>query len=92
MTGRQKLYEQAEDELLDPRAPALPDRGALAEPADALVAASHGEYRDRGEVVLFAACTAARTGEVSGCRTGLTGSPTPGSRCTSSARSPALAH
>lgn len=70
MTGRQKPYEQAEDELLDPRAPALPDRGALAELADALVAASHGEYRDRGEVVLFVACTAARTGEVSGCRVG----------------------
>ncbi|WP_329620141.1 site-specific integrase [Streptomyces sp. NBC_01255] len=70
VTGWQKLYKQAEDELLDPRALALPGWEALVELAEALVAASHGEYRGWGEVVLFAACTAARIGEVSGCRVG----------------------
>ncbi|MET9349912.1 hypothetical protein ABZY67_24870 [Streptomyces termitum] len=70
VTGWQKLYEQAEDELLNPRALALPDWETLVELADALVAASHGQYRGWGEVVLFAACTAARIGEVSGCRVG----------------------
>ncbi|MFD4374312.1 tyrosine-type recombinase/integrase [Streptomyces sp. NPDC058486] len=70
VTGWQKLYKQAEDELLDPRALALPNWEALVELAGALVAASYGEYRGWGEVVLFAACTAARIGEVSGCRVG----------------------
>lgn len=58
VTGWQKLYKQAEDELPDPRAPALPDWETLVEPADALVAASYDQYRGWGEVVLFAACTA----------------------------------
>ncbi|MEU3430862.1 site-specific integrase [Streptomyces gardneri] len=49
---------------------ALPDWEALAELADALVAASYGEYRGWADVILFAACTAARIGEVSGCRVG----------------------
>ncbi|MFC9488235.1 tyrosine-type recombinase/integrase [Streptomyces hydrogenans] len=70
VTGWQKLYKQAEDELLDPRALALPDWEALVELAGALVAASYGEYQGWGDVVLFAACTAARIGEVSGCRVG----------------------
>ncbi|MCM1948046.1 site-specific integrase [Streptomyces sp. G2] len=70
VTGWQKLYKQAEDELLDPRALALPDWEALVELADALVAASYGGYQGWGDVVLFAACTAARIGEVSGCRLG----------------------
>ncbi|MGW1711926.1 hypothetical protein [Streptomyces sp. NPDC002156] len=48
--GRQKLYKQAEDELLNPRALALPDWDTL--------------------VILFAASTAARLGEVSGYRVG----------------------
>jgi hypothetical protein len=39
-------------------------------PADTLVAASHDQYRGRGDVVVFAACTAARIGEVSDCRVG----------------------
>ncbi|MFJ4914936.1 hypothetical protein [Streptomyces sp. NPDC088726] len=30
----------------------------------------HGHYQGWGEVVLFAACTAARIGEVAGCRVG----------------------
>jgi integrase len=38
--------------------------------ADALVARSHGTYLGWGRVVLFAASTAARIGEVSGCRVG----------------------
>ncbi|MFB7742247.1 hypothetical protein [Streptomyces sp. NPDC056132] len=41
VTGWQKLYKQAEDELLDPRALALPDWETLVALADALVAASH---------------------------------------------------
>ncbi|WP_235096676.1 tyrosine-type recombinase/integrase [Amycolatopsis decaplanina] len=68
VTGWQKQYRQAEDELEDPRALALPDWHTLTRLADALVARSHGEYRGWGDVVLFAACTAARIGEVSGCR------------------------
>nr|WSU77632.1 hypothetical protein OG499_33810 [Streptomyces anulatus] len=68
--GWQKLYKQAEDELLAPRALALPDWETLIALADALVAASHDEYRGWGEVVIFAACTAARIGEISGCRVG----------------------
>ncbi|MFB6507087.1 MULTISPECIES: tyrosine-type recombinase/integrase [unclassified Streptomyces] len=70
VTGRQKLCEQAEDELLDPRALALPDRETLIAPAEALVAASHDQHRGWGDVVVFAACAAARIGEVSGCRVG----------------------
>lgn len=70
VTGWQKLYKQAEDELLDPRALALPDWETLVEVAEALVAASYDNYRGWGDVVLFAASTAARIGEVSGCRVG----------------------
>lgn len=70
VTGWQKLYKQAEDELLDPQALALPDWETLLPLADALVAASHDQYRGLGDVVIFAASTAARIGEVSGCRVG----------------------
>ncbi|MFJ2768405.1 tyrosine-type recombinase/integrase [Streptomyces sp. NPDC087300] len=70
VTGRQKLYKQAEDELLDPRALALPDWETLIQLPEALAAASHNHYLGWGEVVLFAASTAARIGEVSGCRVG----------------------
>lgn len=70
VTGWQKLYKQAEDELLDPRGLALPDWETLVQLADALVAASHDQYSGWGDVVLFAACTAARIGEVFGCRVG----------------------
>ncbi len=48
----------------------MPDWETLVALADALVAASHDEYRGWGDVVIFAACTAARTGEISGCRVG----------------------
>ncbi|MFD4788982.1 tyrosine-type recombinase/integrase [Streptomyces sp. NPDC058459] len=68
VSGWQKLYKQAEDELRDPRALALPDWTTLVQLADALVAASYNQYRGWGDIVLFAASTAARIGEVSGCR------------------------
>jgi len=66
--GWQQEYKRAEDELDDPRALALPDWHTLTRLADALVARSADKYRGWGDVVLFAACTAARIGEVSGCR------------------------
>lgn len=68
VTGWQREYKRAEDELDDPRSLALPDWHTLTRLADALVARSSGKYRGWGDVVLFAACTAARIGEVSGCR------------------------
>ncbi|MEV7504819.1 hypothetical protein [Streptomyces sp. NPDC093018] len=45
VSGRQKLYKQAEDELHDPRALALPDWNSLVQLADALVTASYDHYR-----------------------------------------------
>jgi integrase len=66
--GRQRQYQLAEDELDDPRSLALPHWDALQELATALVARSHDHYAGWGEVVIFAACTAARIGEVSGAR------------------------
>ncbi|RZU48868.1 phage integrase family protein [Krasilnikovia cinnamomea] len=68
VTGWQREYERAEDELDDPRSLALPDWEALTRLADALVAQSHGRFTGWGHVVTFAACTAARIGEVSGVR------------------------
>ena len=70
VTGWQREYKLAEDELDDPRSLALPDWQTLATLADALVARSHGQFTGWGHVVLFAACTAARIGEVSGVRAG----------------------
>jgi integrase len=70
ITGWQREYQRAEDELDDPRSLALPNWSTLTRLADALVARSHGNYAGWGRVVLFAACTAARIGEVSGCRVG----------------------
>jgi integrase len=70
ITGWQRQYHQAEDELDDPRALALPDWTALMRLADALVERSHGNYKGWGDVVIFAGCTGARIGEVSGCRVG----------------------
>ena len=58
----------AEDELDDPRSLALPDWEALERLAAALVARSSDRYEGWGDVVRFAACTAARIGEVSGAR------------------------
>ena len=70
VTGWQSEYEKAEDELDDPRTLALPDWKGLTSLAGSLVAASHDQYLGWGNVVLFAACTAARIGEVSGARVG----------------------
>jgi integrase len=70
ITGWQREYRRAEDELDDPRSLALPDWATLTRLADALVARSHGEFQGWGRVILFAACAAARIGEVSGCRVG----------------------
>lgn len=68
--GWQKEYQQAEDELDNPRALALPNWAALVKLADALVSNAHGNPRVWGDVVLFAGCTGARIGEISGCRVG----------------------
>ncbi|MFJ4649704.1 tyrosine-type recombinase/integrase [Nocardia sp. NPDC088792] len=68
--GWQALYKQVEDELKDPRALAIPTWPALVDFCDALVNASAGHYDGWGEIVMFAACTAARIGEVSGCLVG----------------------
>ena len=68
VTGWQHEFRKAEDELDDPRALALPDWTTLTRLADALVARSADHFRGWGDVVIFAACTGARIGEVSGCR------------------------
>ncbi|WP_328411928.1 tyrosine-type recombinase/integrase [Nocardia sp. NBC_00403] len=68
--GWQKLYQQIEDELDDPRSLALPNWTALVTLADALVERSADRYQGWGDVVIFAGCTASRIGEVSGCRVG----------------------
>ncbi|SNS72172.1 tyrosine-type recombinase/integrase [Actinomadura mexicana] len=70
VTGWQQQYKRAEDELDDPRVLALPDWSALVGLAAALVERSSGRFSGWGEVVIFAACTAARIGEVSGVRVG----------------------
>lgn len=68
VVGWQRQYAQVEDELVNPRALALPDWDTLLALANALVAASSDGYAGWGEVVVFAACTASRIGEVAGCR------------------------
>lgn len=68
--GWQREYQQAEDELDDPRSLALPSWESLTTLAEALVARSHGNFTGWGHIVTFAACTAARIGEVSGVRAG----------------------
>ena len=70
VTGWQHQFRKAEDELDNPRALALalPDWPTLLRLADALVDRSTNHYQGWGDVVLFAACTGARIGEVSGCR------------------------
>ncbi|WKX69414.1 site-specific integrase [Streptomyces sp. XD-27] len=68
ITGWQRTYQQAEDELDDPRSLALPDYKALETLADALVERSADQFLGWGSVVRFAGCTAARIGEVSGVR------------------------
>jgi integrase len=68
VVGWQREYQRAEDELDDPRSLGLPDWRALHDLAAALVAHSADHFPGWGEVVIFAACTAARIGEVSGIR------------------------
>jgi integrase len=68
VVGWQREYQRAEDELDDPRSLALPDWEALHGLAAALVARSADHFPGWGQVVIFAACTAARIGEVSGIR------------------------
>jgi integrase len=67
VSGWQREYKLAEDELDDPRSLALPDWSALVTLADALVANSGDKYQGWGDAVIFEAGTAARIGEVSGC-------------------------
>lgn len=68
VSGPQAEHKKAEDELDAPRALALRDWDALTTLADALVERSYDHYRGWGSVVIFAAATAARIGEVSGVR------------------------
>ena len=68
ITGWQRDYQSIEDELDDPRSLALPDWATLQRLADGIVERSAGQYAGWGDMVLFAAATAARIGEVSGCR------------------------
>jgi integrase len=70
VTGWQREYQRAEDELDDPRSLALPDWESLVWLASALVQRSANRFVGWGDVVIFAACTAARIGEVSGVRAG----------------------
>jgi integrase len=69
LSGWQRQCERPEDELDDPRALALADWDGLTALASKLVERSLGKYQGWGDVVIFAACTAARIGEVSGVRT-----------------------
>jgi Flp pilus assembly protein TadD len=59
ITGWQREYQLAEDELDDPRSLALPDWEALEGLAAALVQRAADQYPGWGEVVEFTACTAA---------------------------------
>ncbi|MET7773775.1 site-specific integrase [Nocardia sp. NPDC005366] len=68
VTGWQRQLTSEEDEVDNPRALALPDWATLQELAAELVAASAGQFTGWGDAVVFAACTATRIGEVSGCR------------------------
>ncbi len=68
VTGWQREYQLAEDELADPRTLALRDWDALEQLAAALVARSADQFAGWGDVVEFTACTAARIGETSGVR------------------------
>jgi integrase len=68
VTGWQHAFQQAYDELDNPRTLALPDFETLTRLADALVARSAGRYRGWGDVVKYNACTGSRIGEVAGCR------------------------
>jgi integrase len=68
VTGWQRDFQLAEDELDDPRSLALADYPALRKLADALVTRSADQYAGWADVVEFTACTAARISETSGVR------------------------
>jgi len=68
ITGWQREFQRAEDELDDPRSLALPDWKALQQLAAALVARSSDHFAGWADIVEFTACTAARIGETSGVR------------------------
>lgn len=68
VSGWRRQLARHEDELDDPRARALPDWATLEQLTTALTEASADRFRGWGDVVMFAACTATRIGEVSGCR------------------------
>ncbi|MGY4103584.1 tyrosine-type recombinase/integrase [Nocardia sp. R16R-3T] len=68
VTGWQRQIVTDEDDVDNPRALALPDWATLQKLAAGLVAASAGQFQGWGDAVVFAACTATRIGEVSGCR------------------------
>jgi integrase len=70
VTGWQREYQRTEDELDDPRSLALPDWESLIWLATSLVRRAAGHFAGWGDVVIFAAFTAARIGEVSGVRAG----------------------
>ena len=59
IVGWQRDYQRAEDELDDPRSLALSDWQALCDLAAALVARSADHFDGWGDVITFAACTAA---------------------------------
>jgi integrase len=68
ISGWQRQYKQTQDELNNPRELALRDWSSLTALAEALVQRSAGSHAVWGDVVMFAAATGARIGEVSGCR------------------------
>jgi integrase len=68
VVGWQRDYQRVEDELDDPRSLALPNWESLQRLAAVLVEGSADKFAGWGEAVIFAACTAARIGEVSGVR------------------------
>ncbi|MEV8021296.1 site-specific integrase [Streptomyces sp. NPDC086554] len=68
LKGWQHLYLDTQDTETEPRGLALPDFTTLCQLADALTDASHHHYAGWGHAVIFAACTGARIGEISGVR------------------------
>ncbi|MFJ8949154.1 tyrosine-type recombinase/integrase [Streptomyces sp. NPDC102381] len=71
LKGWQRLYLDTDGNTAEePRGLALPDFTTLRRLADALTDASHDRYPGWGQAVIFAACTGARIGEVSGVRVG----------------------
>ncbi|MFD7297934.1 hypothetical protein ACFV9W_32010 [Streptomyces sp. NPDC059897] len=66
LKGWQRLYLDTQDTDAGSRGLALPDFTTLCELADALTSASHQHYPGWAHAVIFAACTGARIGEISG--------------------------